>query len=201
MDIWGNAYEVILDRLRQGNLAAPEAEVGFGQQQLTFGDIHPETAAPARTDDDDIPVLNLKLRLRRGKEPCRRLTDRQIRAILCEAQSVAGGLVGCAGCGRILEPEFMELGHILPKSDNGEDRIINRILLCGPCNGRKSDRLTMRGLRDANRKAGWMKDPKLAERMQAKALLQSTRIQDDWGAPECERLLAEAGAGGQDGIR
>ena len=110
-------------------------------------------------------------------------------------------MVGCAGCGCILESEFMELGHILPKSDNGEDRIINRILLCGPCNGRKSDRLTMRGLRDANRKAGWLKDRKLAGEMQSRALLQSTRIRDDWGTPECGRLLAKAGAGGQDGIR
>ena len=46
-----------------------------------------------------------------------------------------------------------------------------------------------------------MKDRKLAEQMQAKALLQSTRIRDDWGTPECETLLGKAGAGGQDGIR
>ena len=201
MDIWENAYQLILDRLRQENLAAPEAEVSPGQQRLTFGDIHLNTAPPVRTDDDDIPVPNLKLRLRRGQEPWQRLTNWQIRAILCEAQLVGEGLVGCAGCGRTLEPEFMELDHILPKSENGEDNIINRILLCGPCHGRKSDWLTMRGLRDANLKAGWLKDRKLAEQMQAKALLRSTRIRDDWGTPECARLLDKAGAGGQDGIR
>ena len=81
---------------------------------------------------------------------------------LLEAQSITDGLVLCAGCGRELEAPFMELDHIVPRSDRGENDISNRILLCRPCNGRKSARLTMKGLMAENRKAKWMKDEKRA---------------------------------------
>ena len=40
---------------------------------------------------------------------------------------------------------------------------VNRILLCRPCNGRKSAKLTMRGLLAENRKAGWLKDKEQAD--------------------------------------
>ena len=81
---------------------------------------------------------------------------------LAEAQSLTDGLVPCAGCRRELEAESMELDHIVPRSHRGENDISNRILLCRPCNGRKSARLTMKELIGENRKAGWMKDESLA---------------------------------------
>ena len=59
-------------------------------------------------------------------------------------------MVGCAGCGRVLESEFMELDHITPKGEGGADNILNRVLLCRSCNGRKSNTLTMMGLRREN---------------------------------------------------
>ncbi len=94
------------------------------------------------------------------------------------------GLIACAGCGRKLETEFMELDHITPKAESGPDHLLNRILLCRPCNGRKSNQLTMAGLRNENRKAGWMVSRELAEGSQSKALLRASLVRDNWPAHE-----------------
>ena len=45
--------------------------------------------------------------------------------ILLKAQGSSEGVI-CGGCGRVLEPEFMELDHITPKSD--EAQIISSIV-------------------------------------------------------------------------
>ena len=124
---------------------------------------------PERTDEDDtLPTPTLRLRIQRPREAWEKLTHSQIRGHLTEAQTVAG-MVVCAGCGRRLESPFMELDHIQPKSEGGVDNITNRIMLCAPCNGYKSDRLTLRGLRDRNKKEGWMLDQSDAQIAQTKA--------------------------------
>ena len=59
----------------------------------------------------------------------------------------------------------MELNHLMPKSEShSTNDLSNRILLCRPCNGRKSNRLTMNGLwrENKNKGVGWMADEKLA---------------------------------------
>ena len=63
----------------------------------------------------------------------------------------------CQGCG--FEPpgrEHLQLDHKVPKTDGGSDIIDNRILLCGPCNTLKSNKFTLSGLHNENRKAGRM---------------------------------------------
>ena len=65
--------------------------------------------------------------------------------VLAVAQGTVGGVI-CGGCGRGLKVEFMELDHITPKADRGANDIMNRILLCRPCNGRKRENLTLSGL-------------------------------------------------------
>ena len=63
----------------------------------------------------------------------------------------------CQGCYRVFDdPLYLELDHIRPRSDGGEDHIANRVLLCGPCNRIKSNKLTLSGLQDHNIKAGRM---------------------------------------------
>ena len=184
MDIWDGAYQIVLDRLESEGLAVPEAaDIQDGQQSLTFNHITYSQSPPSRTDADEIPVPNLRLKIQRPKEPWERLTNREIRAILVKAQAV-GDLIGCAGCGRTLEAEFMELDHIQPKAENGPDHLLNRILLCRPCNGRKSNQLTMAGLRRQNRQANWTRDANLAEQTQQNALLRATLVRDNWPAWE-----------------
>ena len=62
----------------------------------------------------------------------------------------------CAGCDIALPQRYFELDHKLPRSDGGHNGVSNRALLCGPCNRRKSNTLTLSGLRKANKKDGWI---------------------------------------------
>ena len=54
------------------------------------------------------------------------------------------------------DPPYLQLEHKTPRSEGGLNHISNRMLLCGPCNRIKSDRLTLNGLRAENRKRGRM---------------------------------------------
>lgn len=85
----------------------------------------------------------------------------------------------------------MELDHIMPKSDRGENHILNRILLCRPCNGRKRDNLTMRGLVRENKKkdVNWMRDEQRAKIAQSKAEDLAYRVRDEFDTPEVQALV------------
>ena len=64
----------------------------------------------------------------------------------------------CWGCDFVApDQRYLDLDHIRPKSDGGSNQIYNRALLCRPCNGAKSNRMTLSDLRNANRKAGYLK--------------------------------------------
>lgn len=77
-----------------------------------------------------------------------------MRGILASAQA-NGDSVVCVGCGIELPERYMELDHITPRKDGGENVITNRILLCGPCNRAKRENLTLSGLLRHNRREGY----------------------------------------------
>ena len=156
IDIWDGAHDITIERLQKEGLAGPQGNVGV----LTFNDLYYETEPAERTDNGDkaIPFLPIINRLREPLQPWQRLSRQQIIDHLTKAQSLTEGLVTCAGCGREMESPFMELDHITPRADRGSNDISNRILLCRPCNGKKSDGLTMRGLLRRVKKDGWMQD-------------------------------------------
>ena len=52
----------------------------------------------------------------------------------------------------------MELDRVTPSSEDGENWITNRIILCRPCGGWKSNDCTLAGLRKRNEREGWMRD-------------------------------------------
>ena len=54
--------------------------------------------------------------------------------------------------------EVEERCRILTRPDNGENWITNRILLCGPCNRRKSNSPTLSGLMKHSIKSEWKQD-------------------------------------------
>ena len=198
IDIWDKAHEQVLCRLVQDGLAVPteeekrDADTEEGSRPLlAFGDIHYSTTPPTRTDDQEIAAPNLKLKLQRAIEPWQRLSNREMRSILAVVQSV-NRFVGCAGCGRTLEIEFMHLDHIQPKSDGGENHITNRVLLCSPCNSEKSDDKTIRGLHRANKRSGWMQDEPQAKDMRDRALTRSSWIRDQWGTEDCQEFIRQA---------
>ena len=85
----------------------------------------------------------------------------------------------------------MQLDHITPKAEGGENHILNRVLLCGPCNRRKRNYLTLAGLRRENKKkaVGWMKDESLAKLAQAHARSQAEWLRDNFDSEDCQRLI------------
>ncbi len=158
---------------------------GGGKGHLVFGDIHYLVEPPERTDGGEIAAPFLRVTERRKRpalEPWQKMSRAEIVRELADAQSINEGLVLCAGCGRELEAPFMELDHIVPRSDRGENDISNRILLCRPCNGRKSAKLTMKGLLGENRKAGWLKNKDFAMRARdlAQERYEDVRYRRNW---------------------
>lgn len=62
----------------------------------------------------------------------------------------------CWGC-NYEQPSgrHLEVDHIRPKVDGGDDYLPNRSLLCSPCNKVKGSRLTLHGLREHNQGEGY----------------------------------------------
>lgn len=169
VDISPEALKQVRERMLQTPLGA---DVPINVLSCTLSHSHESGQCnnlPERTDEDDtLPTPTLRVRIQRPREPWERLTHRQIREYLTGAQTDKG-MVVCAGCGRQLESPFMELDHIQPKSEGGADNITNRIMLCKPCNGYKSDHLTLKGLHADNKKNGWMHDESKARIAQSLA--------------------------------
>ena len=181
MDIAEVAHGLILQRLQDS------------RQLLADGvpKVHYETAAPERTDARDTAAPNLALRSPAKRADWQKLTRAQMTQAMRQAQrSGEQGLVICAGCGRELEPEFMHLDHRTPKSERGEDDITNRILLCQPCNGKKSNTMTLTGLWRTNRRDGWMQAETKAKVVMDRAIDTGQRVRDEWGGKWVKDLLA-----------
>ena len=185
MDIWDGALEQVQNRLARDTVLRFD-----DKHHITLPQVHYETAPPERTDDDEIAAPILKLKITRPKEDWERLSHRQIVKVLESVQSNAIGHITCGGCGRVLEREFMELDHILPKADGGRNDITNRILLCRPCNGKKRSDLTLSGLVRANKKSGWMKDETAAKLAQSYARDKAEWVRNHYDEPECQELIS-----------
>ena len=189
MDIWDGAQGIVLQRLENDTILRTD-----DTSHVTLPQVHFETEPPLRTDDNEIAAPSLKLRIKRPTEPWERISHRGMRNILAAAQANMFGVI-CAGCGRDLEREFMQLDHIQPKAEGGVDHILNRILLCGPCNRRKRNYLTLAGLRRENKKkaVGWMKDEKQAVRAQDKARERAEWVRECFDSGECQALIEGEG--------
>ena len=185
MDIWDGAKDIVIQRLESDTILRAGED-----NHVTLPQVNLETAPPVRTDDNEIAAPSLKLRIKRPTAPWQRISHRGMRNILAAAQANMFGVI-CAGCGRDLEREFMQLDHIQPKAEGGVDHILNRILLCGPCNRRKRNYLTLAGLRRENKKksVGWMKDEKQAIRAQDKARERAEWVRDYFDTEECQALI------------
>ena len=190
IDIWAGAYQIVLDRLEQENLAVADGET----DRLRFAEVHYTTTPPERTDYDDTPLVpDLRLRTQRPPEPWERLSRELMSRILAVAQAHPNGDgVICAGCGRVLEMEFMELDHITPKSDRGANHILNRILLCRPCNGRKRNYLTLAGLLMENKRPAvkWMRNETLAQLARDSADKRANWVRENFGNGEYQAFMA-----------
>ncbi|MCY3567923.1 MAG: DNA methyltransferase [Chloroflexi bacterium] len=150
MDIWDKAHQTVIERLQREGLAAPDGD--SAGRLITFGQIFYSTAPPIRSDDGETaaPVLKTKQKIAEPPGP------KMSRAEMVEFLIEQNGMV-CRGCDREFDdPLYLELDHNTPRSDGGLNHISNRLLLCGPCNRIKSNRLTLSGLRAENAKRGRM---------------------------------------------
>ncbi|MCY4146098.1 MAG: DNA methyltransferase [Chloroflexi bacterium] len=183
MDIWDGAYTQVMERMERDTVLRVD-----DKNHVSLPQVYYETEPPRRTDKNELAAPSLKLRTPRGVEPWEKLTHRQMVKVLVYAQRSNGNVI-CAGCGRELEREFMELDHIQPRADGGENHIRNRILLCRPCNGRKGQYLTLRGLIRENKQAGWLKDEGLAQMAREAARERADWVRDDFDSEECQALI------------
>lgn len=179
MDIWDGAGDIVLQRLSKEALV----QDGDIPSDMFAHTVHVKTDPPIRTDDAEYAAPELRLRAQRVPEKWERLTHKQIVSHLADAQCknpTENGII-CAGCGRVLELEFMQLDHIMPRIDGGENNITNRILLCGPCNRRKGAKFTLNGLIKENKKKSidWMKDESLAKKARESARGKSELVRLD----------------------
>ena len=154
MDLWDGCHSIIIDRLnKEKRIWRP-------------GDIKLVTVPPDRTDDA-APAAPYLQQIERGKERRPLFSKEKMKDILIEQW---GAL--CWGCG--FEPpnrddRFFDLDHNLPKAGGGTNELDNRAILCRPCNGRKSNTLTIDGLRQANKRDGyWYGSPPIDQRIPLK---------------------------------
>ena len=186
MDIWDGAKDIVLQRLAEESMVTSDE----AEHKMFPHVVHVETAPPTRTDDNEIAAPTLSCAAGARLSPGRRSATADMMNVLAAAQGSGGGVI-CGGCGRVLEREFMQLDHITPKSDRGTNDILNRILLCGPCNRRKRDNLTLRGLLRENKKraVAWMQDEGRAKLAQDSARARADWVRDNFDSPECQALI------------
>ena len=143
IDLWDDALDVVRTRVEE------ECQNLFG------GSIVYSESPPERTDDKAIAAPPLKTKrkgARRTPEPGPVLPREEMIELLLERQEGK-----CAGCDRrYADKRIWQIDHLNPRSAGGVNHDSNRCLLCPPCNGIKSDTMTLPALRNHNRKNGLM---------------------------------------------
>ena len=155
IDLWSDAYQITLDRLKSENLAVSDDD---SSSRLTFGDIHLETEPPVRTDQLDakpVPVLETPT----GRQSKQTRLSGLMKSELKQTLLADNPGLECSGCDyRMPTAEHLTLDHMWPSSAGGGNELINLCLLCHPCNSRKSNTLTLPQLRSRNRTLNLMAD-------------------------------------------
>ena len=144
-DIWDGAHVTVLERL------AKEVGVGEDEQRrlIDHRHVHLRREPLVRTDDGKTAAPALRTLMQKATPAS--MKREQMVAKLVEAHGVT-----CLGCGRTFDSvRYLELDHVVPRSDGGSNELDNRVLLCGPCNRTKGNALTLSGLRKQNKKDGF----------------------------------------------
>ncbi len=186
IDIWDEAYKAVIRRIEKEYLTLE----GITHRMFSEENFYYRSEVPRRTDKGEEAVPFLYLRVQRPPRPWQKMKRQQMVNALAMAQQSSGGVI-CAGCGRVLEVEFMQLDHIQPRAEGGENHITNRILLCGPCNRRKKDNYTLRGLvnKNKNKSIAWMRDEDRAKLARDAARQRAEWVRDYFDTTECQELI------------
>ena len=190
IDIWESSYSEVIERLSDEWMLT-DGQHPVGPIPMFPHKVYFSKSPPVRTDEGEEAAPGFWLKRPRPTAPWEKISHKGIVSVLSTAQNSSGKII-CAGCGRVLERDFMQLDHITPKAppDNGEDHILNRILLCGPCNRHKGNKLTLAGLWKENRKRKWMQDSNMANLSQNAAREKAEWVRDNIHSQECQDLFA-----------
>jgi len=142
-----------MDKKERERLENFAIDPGWLGKQMAQYEAHYQKTPPVRTDEGATASSPLEHVFPVTEEHTLRHKD--MLKILADKFGVK-----CWGCG-FAPPDdrYLHLDHITPKSEGGSNDLDNRALLCGPCNNKKSNKLTLTGLWKANKKDGHMREP------------------------------------------
>ena len=144
MDRWEETEEAIDKRIRR-----------IESYMKDGGRIILKTKGEKRTDNGETACPTLPNKFYQEEPPGPKLSTAQIKAR--RIKELGGNF--CEGCNRkFAHPSYLEVDHNTPRSSYGLNHYSNRILLCPPCNKRKSNLYTLEWLRKENRRKGFMVD-------------------------------------------
>ena len=131
IDIEAEGYNLTKQRMSD--------ERTLDQQTIAIGPAI--TDLPARADDGRTAAdaLNPEPRKQRPPSKIDKDRDRKLDILIAEfgLQCWGCGFTPPGDAGQLHGRDFFELDHIRPQSDRGTHDILNRAILCGPCNKRK----------------------------------------------------------------
>ena len=160
MDLWTGCPDIVKKRLQDA------------QQLWAAGQVAVITTPPARTDNGETAAPYLEQVKTRRRAP--RLNQEQMKDILLDKWGVI-----CWGCGFVppgKDRRHFDLDHNLPKASGGHNDLDNRAILCRPCNGKKSNTMTLDGLRRWNKQHGfWYGKPPVDERIPLREVVEWAR--------------------------
>lgn len=164
-DIWPEAEQIIKDRLATAEYESAKQSRGRKQPLLDAEDIMIRRKLPVRSDGGETAITPIEhkvglkeIKLKDGFKDGR-AGDKERKEYLLLCQGRHGPR--CDGCNRqFTDPADLQLDHMAPQKDGGADLIINRCLLCAPCNRDKGADLTLSGLVRKNKKPGgrWIEE-------------------------------------------
>ena len=157
-------FKDLIRETAEGLMASPDVDEAEIEQNIYIGDndggvlmAKPAPAITRPTDYSATATVRLSMSRKESIQRGQSASNSHRRTDLIK---VLGPF--CQGCGAdyTFDPRVLEVDHKNPRSQGGTDDEENLTLLCSPCNKLKSDRLTLKGLRQENRKHGHMKDAK-----------------------------------------
>ena len=160
IDIWEGSHELVVKRLvEEGLLKDPEDKQSPGtidflitdEEKITYVDIKKD-GLPERTDDGKEATPYLKTPTAKTTAFKALRNPEKIKEDLVKRDGQT-----CQGCDRpFADARYLEIDHNMPRKDGGTNELNNPVLLCSPCNRKKSYKFTLSGLRNENKKDGHM---------------------------------------------
>ena len=141
-----------IDQKERKRLEAFATDQEWLNRHMQRYEMHYQTEPPKRTDKGD--QTSPELAQVYVAEPENPHTHDEMKEILINQFGLK-----CWGCNYIPpDKRYLHLDHIIPKSDGGTNHIDNRALLCQPCNGVKSNTMSLEGLRRKNKREGYIQN-------------------------------------------